>query len=128
MFPTTASAPRPQGEFAGHTWFTLNASILVALLAASAALTPLYTRYQADWHLSALMVTVVFSAYALALLAALPVTGSLSDYLGRRPVLIAALLAEAAAMAWFAAADGVPELIAAPIVQGLATGAATSSA
>ncbi|MFB7781100.1 MFS transporter [Streptomyces vinaceus] len=108
--------------------FSLHASILVALLAASSAPTPLYPLYQAEWHFSALTVTVVFSAYALALLGALLTAGTLSDHLGRRPVLIGALLAEAAAMAVFATAQGVAALIAARLLQGLATGVATSAA
>ncbi|MGW0886234.1 MFS transporter [Streptomyces sp. NPDC002671] len=108
--------------------FPLHASILIALLAASSAPTPLYALYQAEWHFSALTVTVVFSAYALTLLGALLTAGTLSDHLGRRPVLIGALLAEASAMAVFATAQGVAALIAARILQGLATGVATSAA
>ncbi|WP_369382772.1 MFS transporter [Streptomyces sp. cg36] len=108
--------------------FPLHASVLVALLAASSAPTPLYALYQAEWHFSAMTVTVVFSAYALALLGALLTAGTLSDHLGRRPVLFGALLAEAVAMAAFATAQGVAALIAARVVQGLATGVATSAA
>jgi MFS family permease len=108
--------------------FALQASILVGLLAASSAPTPLYALYQSAWHFSALTVTVVFSAYALALFVALLTAGTLSDHLGRRPVLAGARLVEAAAMAAFAAAHGVTELIAARVVQGLATGAATGAA
>lgn len=107
---------------------TLHASILLGLLAASSAPTPLYALYQAQWHFSALTITVVFSAYALALLVALLVAGALSDHLGRRPVVAGALLAEAAAMAAFAVAPGVTWLIAARILQGLATGVATGAA
>ncbi|MFI9163136.1 MFS transporter, partial [Kitasatospora aureofaciens] len=108
--------------------FRLHASVLVGLLAASSAPTPLYALYQAAWHFSAMTLTVVFSAYALALLVALLTAGTLSDHLGRRPVLAGALLAEAAAMAAFATPNGVPALIAARILQGLATGVATSAA
>ncbi|WP_078958694.1 MFS transporter [Kitasatospora aureofaciens] len=108
--------------------FRLHASVLVALLAASSAPTPLYALYQAAWHFSAMTLTVVFSAYALALLVALLTAGTLSDHLGRRPVLAGALLAEAVAMTVFATAQGVPALIAARILQGLATGVATSAA
>ncbi|MER7845630.1 MFS transporter [Kitasatospora sp. NPDC096077] len=108
--------------------FRLHASVLVTLLAASSAPTPLYALYQSAWHFSALTLTVVFSAYALALLAALLTAGTLSDHLGRRPVLAGALLAEATAMALFATAQSVPALIAARILQGLATGVATSAA
>lgn len=108
--------------------FALHASILLGLLAASSAPTPLYVLYQAEWHFSALTVTVVFSAYALALLGALLVAGALSDHLGRRPVIAAALLVEAAAMAAFAAAPGVSWLIVARVLQGVATGVATGAA
>ncbi|MGV9270518.1 MFS transporter [Kitasatospora sp. NPDC003701] len=110
------------------TSFVLNASILVALLAASSAPTPLYPLYQDQWHLSALAVTVVFSAYALALLLALLTTGALSDHLGRRPVLLGALLAEAGSMVLLASADGAGSLTAARVLQGVATGAATGAA
>ncbi|MCP9206707.1 MFS transporter [Streptomyces sp. NEAU-Y11] len=118
-------ARRPLGRGAA---FALHASVLVGLLAASSAPTPLYALYQAEWQLSALTVTVVFSAYALALLMALLTAGRLSDHLGRRPVLAGALLTEAASMAALATAQGSAALIAARVLQGLATGVATGAA
>ncbi|MEO6088233.1 MAG: MFS transporter [Umezawaea sp.] len=74
--------------------------------------------------LSALAVTVVFSAYALALLLALLTTGALSDHLGRRPVLAGALLMAAASMVLLASADGAGSLTIARALQGAATSAA----
>ncbi|MGW3554191.1 MFS transporter [Streptomyces griseoincarnatus] len=100
----------------------------MALLAASSAPTPLYPLYQDQWGLSALAVTVVFSAYSLALLSALLTTGTLSDHLGRRPVLAGALGAQAVAMVLLASADGAGTLTAARLLQGVATGMATSTA
>jgi MFS family permease len=44
------------------------------------------------------MATLAFGAYALALLAALLWTGSLSDVLGRRPVIAGALVIQLASM------------------------------
>lgn len=108
--------------------FALHASVLAVLLAASSVPTPLYALYQEEWHFSPLTLTIVFSAYALALLAALLGTGELSDHLGRRPVLAASLAAEAVSMAIFAGASSVGMLIAARVLQGLATGVATSAA
>ncbi|OAH11777.1 MFS transporter [Streptomyces jeddahensis] len=108
--------------------FVLDTSILAALLAASSAPTPLYPHYQDAWNLSALTITVVFSAYSLTLLLALLTVGALSDHLGRRPVLVGALLLQAASMVLLASADGAGALIAARILQGAATGAATSAA
>ncbi|MCI0385451.1 MFS transporter [Streptomyces sp. CNQ085] len=108
--------------------FALNVSVLAALLAASSAPTPLYPLYQDQWGLSALAVTVVFSAYALALLLALLTTGALSDHLGRRPVLAGALLIAAASMVLLASADDASSLTIARVLQGVATGAAISAA
>lgn len=128
MSSAPTAAPVRRTPLARRLSFVLAASILITLLAASSAPTPLYPVYQDLWDLSALAVTVIFSAYTLALLAALLTTGTLSEHVGRRPVLLAALLLEAASMAVFAAADGLGALIAARILQGLATGAATSAA
>src|SRR6476646_10782695 len=61
--------------------FNLLASITVSFLASSAAPTPLYPLYQAEWGFSPIIVTVVFGIYALALLSALLVIGRLSDYI-----------------------------------------------
>ncbi|WP_371502464.1 MFS transporter [Kitasatospora sp. NBC_00374] len=108
--------------------FALHTSVLAALLAASSAPTPLYPLYQQRWNLSALTITVVFAAYALALLLALTTAGRLSDHLGRRPVLVGALALQAVAMTLLAAADGPGLLIAARALQGAATGAATTAA
>jgi MFS family permease len=111
------------------TWaaFALQVSIMVFLLAGSSAPTPLYSRYQAEWGFSPITVTVVFGVYALAVLAALLTVGSLSDHIGRRPVLLAALIVQAATMLVFATAGGVGALVLARIVQGLSTGAAVGA-
>ncbi|MFK0257907.1 MFS transporter [Streptomyces sp. NPDC090445] len=128
-----APAPHPRravrtGTSRRTASFALNASILATLLAASSAPTPLYPHYQDAWGLSALTITLVFSAYSLTLLLALLTTGSLSDHLGRRPVLAGALALEAGSMVLLASADGAATLITARILQGAATGAATSAA
>jgi MFS family permease len=103
------------------------AVLLVLMLAASGVPSPLYRVYQAELGFSSGVLTTVFGIYAFALLASLLVVGGLSDHVGRRPVLIAAFLLEAVAMALFLAADGVAWLLAARVVQGLATGALTST-
>jgi MFS family permease len=71
--------------------FYLQASMIVSFLAGSSAATPLYAIYQAAWGFSPITITIVFGIYAIAVLVALLTTGSLSDYVGRKPVLIAAL-------------------------------------
>jgi MFS family permease len=107
--------------------FALQVSILLLFLAASSAPTPLYSVYQSEWGFSPITVTVVFAVYALAVLGALLTVGSLSDHVGRRPMLLAAIGLQLVAMAVFVTASGVPALIVARIVQGLSTGAAVGA-
>lgn len=107
--------------------FTLQASIILAFLAGSSAPTPLYAVYQAAWGFSPITITVVFGIYAIAVLAALLVVGSLSDYVGRRPVLLVAAALQVVAMLLFITAHGVGTLILARVVQGLSTGAAAGA-
>jgi len=105
----------------------LYASIAAMFFGASSAPTPLYRLYQEVWGFSSGMLTVVFGVYAFSLLLALLTTGSLSDHIGRRPVIVGGLALEIVAMLIFADADSVRMLILARVLQGFATGAATSA-
>jgi MFS family permease len=107
--------------------FGLLLSIIVFFLASSSAPTPLYSTYQAEWGFTPITTTVVFGVYALAVLVSLLTLGRLSDHIGRRPVLLATIAAQIAAMIVFTTATGVPELLAARVVQGVATGAAAGA-
>lgn len=100
---------------------------LLTFLAASSAPTPLYHLYQEGLHFSAATLTLIFGVYAISLLAALLTVGSLSDYLGRKPVIFAALALDMLAMLLFINADSVAWLIAARTMQGFATGMATAA-
>jgi MFS family permease len=95
--------------------------------ASGAAPTPLYHQYQEVFGLTPFMLTVIFGAYVLSLLGALLTVGSLSDYIGRRPAILAALSLNVVAMVMFIAADSAATLIAARAVQGFATGLATAT-
>lgn len=107
-----------------NTSFWVLAAILAALLFASSVPSPLYVVYQQEWGFSSITLTSVFAVYAIALLAALLVVGSISDHVGRRPTLFVALAIQILAMVAFAEASGVGWLFAARILQGLATGTA----
>jgi MFS family permease len=109
------------------TAFWSVAGVLLLVLAASGVPSPLYRVYQEQLGFSSGVLTVVFGVYAFALLASLLVVGALSDHIGRRPVLVAGLLLQAAGMVIFLVADGVGWLLAARIVQGLSMGALTGS-
>jgi predicted MFS family arabinose efflux permease len=82
----------------------------------------LFVVFQGRWGFSSGMLTIAFSIYSLVLLVALLVAGSLSDHLGRKPVIIAALLIQVASMVLFLAARSIEGLLAARIVQGLSMG------
>ena len=99
----------------------------VLMMATASAPSPIYPLYRERWGFLVTMLTVIFAVYVAGLLGALLTAGSLSDHLGRRPVLVAALLVAAASTAIFWAADGVGSLLIARAVQGLTTGTATGA-
>ena len=107
--------------------FWLMGGLLGTLMAAAGAPSPLYDVYQGAWKFSATTLTAIFAVYAIALLAAFLVLGRLSDHVGRKPVIIIALLVEVTAIACFLAADSVSLLYTARVLQGLATGGATGA-
>ncbi|MGW4488338.1 MFS transporter [Amycolatopsis sp. NPDC004368] len=107
--------------------FVAIAFVLVALFTAAAAPSPLLVVYQAQWGFAPWLLTLAFAIYALALLLALLVFGSLSDHLGRKPVITAGLLVQIAAMTVFLLAPGIEVVITARILQGLAAGLATGA-
>ncbi|NVZ99708.1 MFS transporter [Pseudomonas gingeri] len=109
-----------------HSGLVFLSLTLLTFLAASSAPTPLYHLYQETMAFSAATLTLIFGVYALSLLTALLTVGSLSDHLGRKPVIFGALLLEIVAMGLFIVADSIPLLIAARVLQGFATGMATS--
>lgn len=107
--------------------FAAVATIFVWFLAASSAPSPLYVVYQQQFAFTEFTLTLVFAVYVLALIGALLVVGALSDHVGRRPVLIGAIVLEIVSLALFLVADGVGMLLVARVVQGAATGAATTA-
>ncbi|MEA2224628.1 MAG: hypothetical protein QOH83_3004 [Solirubrobacteraceae bacterium] len=102
-------------------------AIFVLFTAASSVPSPLYVVYQQQWSFSPTTLTVVFAVYVVGLLGALLVVGALSDHVGRRPVLIAAIALEALALALFIVAGDVTVLALARVAQGIATGAAMTT-
>jgi MFS family permease len=128
----TASIPVPKAVRSRFTLppmaaFVGTAIAFAGLYLAAGAPSPLFVQYQQEWGFPAGLLTIAFAAYAFALVVALLFFGSLSDFIGRRPVLIGALLVELGSMVMFLFAPSIGWIIAARVVQGLATGAATST-
>ncbi|MGY0390642.1 MFS transporter [Nocardioides sp. WG-D5] len=103
------------------------AAVFASFFLAAGAPIPLLSLRQQEWGFSASTYTLAFSVYALAMLGAVLVGGSLSDHVGRRPVLLGALVGELAAMVLFLVADDIAWIMVARVVQGVATGFATSA-
>jgi MFS family permease len=108
--------------------FWLAALILSITMLGTTLPTPLYVIYQAQWHFSAVVVTVIFAVYAAAVLATLLLAGRSSDQAGRRPILATALAVSALSTVVFILAPNVGVLIVGRILSGLSAGLMTGTA
>jgi predicted MFS family arabinose efflux permease len=125
--PPPAAAPR-RTTLSPPFAYALVAAIIGLALFASGTPSPLYGTYRELWGFSPLVLTLVYATYAFGVLATLIVAGRVSDEVGRRPVLLAALTALMGASVLFMVADSVVWLFVARAIQGLATGLALSAA
>jgi MFS family permease len=107
--------------------FWLLGLLLVLLLSAASAPSPLYGVYQGLWHFPAITLTAVYASYALGGLGTLLMTGRLPDHLGRRVVLGAGLVVEIAAMLVFVLAGDVAALFIGRILAGAGIGIAAGA-
>src|SRR5437016_1827955 len=117
-------ASPPSGTLSCHVTTATAVVAAITFSASGAAPTPLYHEYQEHFGLTAFMITIIFAAYVLFLLLALLTVGSLSDYIGRRSAILAALTINVLAMILFMMAGSATALIVARAVQGFANGLA----
>jgi MFS family permease len=123
----TCNEAQPRTSLSNGSTTVVAVITAMTFAASGAAPTALYHQYQDSFGLAPFAVTVVFAAYVLSLLAALLTAGSLSDFIGRRPAILAALALNIVFMAMFMTAGSQAALIAARALQGFATGLATAS-
>ncbi|MFD4726774.1 MFS transporter [Streptomyces seoulensis] len=84
--------------------------------------TPLYGLYRERIGFSELIVTVVFAVYAIGVIVALLLAGGASDVLGRRPVLVVALVLSALSAVCFLLEGGLPLLYLGRVLSGFSAG------
>ncbi|MEU9925007.1 MFS transporter [Streptomyces griseoluteus] len=84
--------------------------------------TPLYGLYRERIGFSELIVTVVFAVYAVGVIVALLLAGGASDVLGRRPVLVVALVLSALSAVCFLLEGGLPLLCLGRVLSGFSAG------
>jgi MFS family permease len=120
-------APHAQRRLPEGIAFVASSVSLAAFFLAAGAPTPLLPIYESDWGFAPWLLTLAFGVYAISLLLTLLVIGSLSDHIGRRPLLIASVILQLASALVFLLAPSIEWLLVARIVQGLAVGAASGA-
>jgi MFS family permease len=123
---TSLSPPRLHRSHGAGFWVV--AFAFTTAMAFTTAPTPLWGLYAQRDHFSSLTVTIVFAVYAVAVALSLFVAGHLSDWQGRRRVLMPAIALEILAGAVFLAAPSLPGLLVARVLSGLGIGAVTATA
>jgi hypothetical protein len=81
--------------------FWLVGFVFLVTMAFSAVPAPLYVLYAARDHFGPLMITVIFAAYAVGVIASLFLAGHLSDWLGRRRMAVIAVAVNVASAVIF---------------------------
>ncbi len=129
-FMTTTMTPetRPAGSTRHGTGFWLIAAVFLVALAFSTVPTPLYPLYQRQDGFSSFTVTVVFAAYAIGVITALLLAGHVSDWTGRKRILLPGLALEAIAGVLFLVWTALPGLVLARFLTGAGVGMITATA
>lgn len=117
MTYTTISTPAR-----GIAGFRITLAGLAVMMAGASAPSPFYPSLQHEIGFSAAMLTAIFAVYTVALLASLLITGSLSDHVGRRPVISVGFALLAVSLVLFWQATTVSDLMLARVLQGAAAG------
>jgi MFS family permease len=127
LSPTLPPVPRLRATLPAGLALAGGTVTFTSLYLAAGVLTPLLVVYKEQWMFPPSLLALAFAVYAIGFLAAILTLGSLSDHVGRRPVLIGALVIQLASNVIFLFAPDIGWAIAGRIVQGVATGAASAA-
>ena len=125
--PSPAVA-RPGWQLSRPAAFWVIAYAFAVTMLGTTLPTPLYVIYQAQFHFSTSVVTLIFATYAAGVLAALLLTGRASDQVGRRPVLAVAIGLSIVSAITFILAPDVGWLFVGRVLSGLSAGLMTGTA
>ncbi|WES64411.1 MFS transporter [Microbacter sp. GSS18] len=125
----TGSIPAPPADRTRRDSgaFVVAAVGFILVFAAAGAPIPLYETYRVEDGIATGDLAFGAVAYFAGTLAALLVLGRLSDHIGRKPVVVAALLLAATGVMLMTQVHGVGMLSLARLLQGLASGLAASA-
>jgi MFS family permease len=122
-----ASAPTLP-RLSRRTGFWAVAFSFLALTAFSTAPSGLYGLYEQQERLSSLTITIVYAVYVVGVIASLVLVGHVSDWYGRRPVLMAGVILATVAAVLFLSWKSLAGLLVARVLTGAALGAAVATA
>ncbi|MFF2996657.1 MFS transporter [Streptomyces sp. NPDC057950] len=108
--------------------FWLIAACFLTAMAFSTVPTPLYPLYQHRDGFSTFMITVIFATYVVGVVGSLILVGPVSDWAGRKRILIPALGLETIAAVIFLVWPTLPGLIVARLITGLGVGMISATA
>ncbi|MFJ7072033.1 MFS transporter [Streptomyces sp. NPDC098781] len=106
----------------------LGGAVFAVGMAGTTLPTPLYGHYQDKFGFSELTVTIVYAVYAFGVIGVLLLAGNVSDVVGRRPVIMAALGFAAASAVCFLLATALGWLYVGRLLSGLSAGLLTGAA
>ena len=122
------AAPEPARSLPVGVSFWVLALVFATAMAFSTIPTPLYAFYRQRDGFSTFMITVVFAAYSIGVIGSLFLAGHVSDWFGRRRLLLSALAFESVAAVLFLVWTSLPGLILARVVTGVGVGLITATA
>jgi MFS family permease len=117
-----------RGGASPGTGFWIVAAVFLTAMAYSTVPTPLYPLYEQRDGFSVSLVTVIYSSYAVGVMLSLYFAGHVSDWLGRRRMLMVAVLISIASAVMFLLFPESLGLIAARLVNGVSIGILSATA
>jgi len=126
--PRLGAAAPSLPRLSRRTGFWAIAFSFLAVTALSTAPSSLYGLYERHEHLAPLTITIVYAVYAAGVTVTLLLAGHVSDWYGRRAVLIPALTLAIVAAVVFISSKSLAGLLVARVLTGLALGATVATA
>jgi MFS family permease len=126
---TKAAAPETVTPSRRHNAaFWIVGYTFAVTMAFSALPAPLYVLYQARDHFSTFMVTVIYAVYAVGVVGSLFFAGHLSDWVGRRKMILLAVLINMLSGLFFLLWPATAGLIIGRVISGISIGMLTATA
>jgi MFS family permease len=123
-----SAGPPPAARLSVQAGFWAIGIAFFVITAFSTAPSSLYGLYEQQEHIAPLTITFVYAVYAVGVVASLLLVGHVSDWYGRRPVLLSGIAIAIAADVVFLVWTSLPGLLLARVLTGVALGAAVATA